>query len=679
MTVTLHVSIGPVQGFVAQARRTRDLWAGSFLLSYLAGHAMAAVRRGGDEGAGRITLPLVDGAEGVEPDPLLAWIEGRGEGNPPTIGSLPNVLRAAFDDADAAAAAGQRAVGAVAETWQRVAAAVWNKYVESAEHKGDGTGAIWRRQVGSFFEVYWAVGEAGGGNPLAARKSWRTHWRDGNGGATLPGEATVSSEAGEGGDKCVMIPELQELSGFVRSTQRQDQDHFWKAMRQRVSPLDLAEGERLSAVALVKRLYPVAAEQIEGVLGWKLAQRSWPSTSYVAAVPWIVRVAGAQPQRAARYPQAVDQVLGRGMFSESDSGIAAVKDLDDKAGVFPKLDGNCFHRGGVRRLATEYGRPEKAAELQKELEALSKLDGAEGKPLGLPPGYYAVLKMDGDSLGKLLDQSGLEPLQISEALARFTGQVPRIVTDHQGRAVFAGGDDVLALLPVEKAIDCAGVLERAYCEAWARTLRDARLGEMAVKPTISAGMVLADTTEPLRTVLAEADRLLDYVAKEGNGRSSLAVSVLKPSGRQAQWVTAWRRGDNEAADVLAGLRKQFAGGGEEEGDPDRAASRLVYRLRDELMRLADRPRWSPGDRLDPPNGSGIDPGEGEALVRLAVRALCLQSTGEEHRERGEILAEGLLHASRPARGDGLTAGDHSVMLDAALLARFLNNLPPEEA
>ena len=33
----LHISIGPVQKFVGQARRTRDLWAGSFLLSWMAG------------------------------------------------------------------------------------------------------------------------------------------------------------------------------------------------------------------------------------------------------------------------------------------------------------------------------------------------------------------------------------------------------------------------------------------------------------------------------------------------------------------------------------------------------------------------------------------------------------------------------------------------------------------
>ncbi|MCB1813240.1 MAG: hypothetical protein KDK04_16180, partial [Candidatus Competibacteraceae bacterium] len=37
-------TLGPVQGFVAQARRTRDFWAGSFILSWLSGVAMRAVQ-----------------------------------------------------------------------------------------------------------------------------------------------------------------------------------------------------------------------------------------------------------------------------------------------------------------------------------------------------------------------------------------------------------------------------------------------------------------------------------------------------------------------------------------------------------------------------------------------------------------------------------------------------------
>lgn len=40
-----HITLGPVQGFVSQARRTRDFWAGSFLLSWLAAVAIKSSRK----------------------------------------------------------------------------------------------------------------------------------------------------------------------------------------------------------------------------------------------------------------------------------------------------------------------------------------------------------------------------------------------------------------------------------------------------------------------------------------------------------------------------------------------------------------------------------------------------------------------------------------------------------
>ncbi|MBC7288750.1 MAG: type III-B CRISPR-associated protein Cas10/Cmr2, partial [Armatimonadetes bacterium] len=63
----VHVSFGPVQEFVAEARKTRDLWAGSYLLSYLAAHAIRAVI----ENRGRLVLPAVTNEAGEITDELL--------------------------------------------------------------------------------------------------------------------------------------------------------------------------------------------------------------------------------------------------------------------------------------------------------------------------------------------------------------------------------------------------------------------------------------------------------------------------------------------------------------------------------------------------------------------------------------------------------------------------------
>ena len=72
MTTRIDISIGPVQGFVAQSRRTRDLWGSSYLLSVLSAHAMCGAERAG----GRIISPI------VESDPLYEWIsERKGQAN----------------------------------------------------------------------------------------------------------------------------------------------------------------------------------------------------------------------------------------------------------------------------------------------------------------------------------------------------------------------------------------------------------------------------------------------------------------------------------------------------------------------------------------------------------------------------------------------------------------------
>jgi len=64
-----HLTLGPVQGFVAQARRSRDFWAGSFILSWLSGVAMSAVRTQG----GEIIFPKAD-------ENFLAWLGVTKEG-----------------------------------------------------------------------------------------------------------------------------------------------------------------------------------------------------------------------------------------------------------------------------------------------------------------------------------------------------------------------------------------------------------------------------------------------------------------------------------------------------------------------------------------------------------------------------------------------------------------------
>jgi CRISPR-associated protein Cmr2 len=64
----LAISVGPVQGFIAAARRTRDLWFGSHLLSEI---SKAAAKSVYDDG-GRLVFPAPEAPADLEPDsPLI--------------------------------------------------------------------------------------------------------------------------------------------------------------------------------------------------------------------------------------------------------------------------------------------------------------------------------------------------------------------------------------------------------------------------------------------------------------------------------------------------------------------------------------------------------------------------------------------------------------------------------
>ena len=155
---------------------------------------------------------------------------------------------------------------------------------------------------------------------------------------------------------------------------------------------------------------------------------------------------------------------------------------------------------------------------------------------------------------------------VSTALRAFTGSVPKVVERHGGVTVYAGGDDVLAMLPIPRALACAQALSDAYRSAFADAAANTAAKDGA---TLSAAAVFAHIRLPLNHVLVEAHRLLDDVAKDGNGRDSLAAAVLKPGGPYCQWATTWTRpgpgGAVRATDQLqataAQARREHGGAG----------------------------------------------------------------------------------------------------------------------
>lgn len=661
----LHFSLGPVQGFIGTARRTRDLWAGSFLLSWLSAVAMVEVRKKGE-----ILFPSTDD------DPLVGRLENRSK-EEPRIGTVPNRFKADVPKDFLP----QDCELAVRAAWQRLANAVWTEFLGNHPTRRHETREIWDRQVWNFWEISWVKGERdrNDGAWLEQRKTWR-----------------IDDRLEEGGDHCTLMGDWQEISGYVRARERAAQDTFWSNLRDckfwdndedknddkkkqqngKKLLLDIVEGERLCAIALIKRLFPRLTKQgRERVFGWDPCGKgggNWPSTGHIAAAHWIKRAHEVEKGACCTYARHVRATFDPIHFAEQATPISCLKVLRDAVDRLDRdwvgLDANFFDPNDLNnrramplldkktRQPIEQPSAKEHAQLRHvligEYKALiAKLCKAE-PDLGEPAGYFALLRMDGDDVGKLLDTLGAD--KVSPALARFSNDVPDLVNNNNGVLVYAGGDDVLALFPIEDALAAARELRGAYLKAWNQ---DQKAWNQDQPPTISAGLVFADHHEPFRAVVEESRRLLEDVAKDGNGRDSIACSVLKPSGRAVEWVSAWTAPD------CSFITEKVAAIAERMRSEPPFSNRFIYNLRTRYLDPIE-------DRFEE---LGLTADELDRVL-AAERAGSRELPRDADRDRERELVRTLRELTQPHPGkDGVRLVDTPVSLqpDGLVLARFL--------
>lgn len=496
----LEFTFGPVQGFIGSARRTRDVWLGSWLLSKLARAALEAV------------LALDPKPELQIPGSFPDGEAGTGD----NVAAVPNRFAVLVSSTRHGQEAGEAATRALKAAWAGCADRVWEQLLHGRPGVGDHTRAIWDRQIAASWQVQWAVesvGPAGrGGGLLAQVKHGRRH---------------AAEE--EPGFHCTLMPRFQELSGCVGLAGIPERDHFWANLRgslgSQIDTLDLAPGERLSAPAFVKRMLP----RVEP--GEAQENRAWPSVAFVAARPFFHALAGCDSAKcreaSAAMVSAAAVAGGRGWLHRSETHAAG--DLPSEVRSMACWDASVLHAGGVHRLLAESRKDqspepadaEVAADLARAVRGLRK--AAKDAGVDPPPPFFAVVVMDGDSLGQTL--AGMDrPSELSQKLLNFTAGVKAIAPDHHASLVYAGGDDVLALIPVASVLAFVSSVSEAYKR---------ELGTPGA--SISAGVHLVHLRTPLQVALREAHRLLDDEAKEACGRDAVAFGLTLGSGPAAQW------------------------------------------------------------------------------------------------------------------------------------------------
>jgi CRISPR-associated protein Cmr2 len=491
----LLVSLGPVQEFIAQARRTRDLWFGSHLLSEV---SRAAAREIAGRGA-TLIFPALD-----RDDPELMPCDGPMRGDAPPL-SIANKIVALLDVGD---------VGEVAKEARRAARdrlkGLWTnvaqKHPELIEPRARETA---EEQIDTLLEVFaaWA--------PCEDDKDYK--------------RALAEAEEALGGRKLchVFEPWQKQRGGILKSS--------LDGARESVLPWSTADRlpdnarssgafrryrigrrEQLDAVGLLKRaggepeqFVPLPSIALAAWMELAQKERGEKLTALVRACEQrgLTRVARKMPWVQA-FPFDAQIVLPERLpIYFADLGIGA--------GGAGKSEGD----SDARRFERQHIEP-----LRREFSE--------------PSPYVACLVADGDKMGEALNGlSAKGPTahrELSLCLSTFARTARSIVeTKHRGVLVYAGGDDVLAFVCLADALACA----RALRDTFDKAMGDAPLGPGQTRPTLSVGLGVGHVLTSLADLL-ELGREAEQMAKR-DGRNRLAIAVEKRAGSRLAWSGSW--------------------------------------------------------------------------------------------------------------------------------------------
>lgn len=191
-----------------------------------------------------------------------------------------------------------------------------------------------------------------------------------------------------------------------------------------------------------------------------------------------------------------------------------------------------------------------------------------------PSPYYGLLLADGDRMGEAIDTQTTpdKHRKISQALSQFASNVRNIVPKHKGSLVYAGGDDVLAFVPIHTILDCAFELNQNFKEE----LKDFSNKEN-ISPTLSVGIAIVHHLDPLSDSL-ELVRAAEKAAKNVKGKNALAVTVSKRSGVDLTVGGRWGEIDERLKNWIT-LHTN-----------DQIPDGVAYELRDLTITLGDAPK-----------------------------------------------------------------------------------------
>jgi len=505
----LIFQMGPVQEFIAQAKSTRDLWSGSYLISWLIASAIKAVT---DEvGPDSVLFPSLRGQPIYDAlhKAMFELIRFRGrEGKIESLWeriykadinegmrrlltpTIPNRF-CALVTADRAEELAQKAESSIHQALEEIAQICWEKIKDGKTEIDE---ERWREQIKLFPRITWQIMD----------------WQE---------SPELDENLKNLEEIAIRSRNEKPMSGFYWSAQyalsekahaarrnTRDFSQYLTDEHQDGSRKDILSGkeevigkEDLGALNLIKREFAFAF--LQPYLGFTEGQFSY----------------------AVRYDSTCDVSLKN---RESDNPYIAVIALDGD------------HMG--KWLSGELAPPllDQLAPNAREYIYSLFPEGKNEKAIRrhLSPSYQ---------------------LQFSEALSNFAlFLADRVVREFEGQLIYAGGDDVLTMLPASRALECAEALRACFrgvkIPKELRSSLNLHVDQAGFvncgsgypilvpgpRSDVSCGIAVGHCNYPLQALVRES-REAEKRAKNNYDREAFAVTLIKRSGETIYWGAKW--------------------------------------------------------------------------------------------------------------------------------------------
>lgn len=474
----IEISFGPVQDFIAAARRTSDLWAGSRLLS---------------ESVRAACIKLKDlNAELIYPD------ESRLKNNNQEQSNFSNIILAKISGGpEDAKSIIESAMRAGKEYVEKLGRDALEKFPQLRQD-------LFICQLEDSLEFYaaWSAFSVEGEYPVRYKAlkqalNQRKNTRD-----FLP------FYVGNSQNPCINDFEFLSLPKNSFDGLRETVLPEGKPDRRIVRGLRLSDGEQLDALGVLKR-----------TIG---KEKGFTPLTRLAAHDWLQKMTDEDIEILKK---CYEPLVGH----ELATRVKGNKGAYDK---FP-YDASLLYPERLEIAFKEAETCDYPVEAKQSLQELRKmLSGENGlwKTYSRPLPYAALLVADGDRMGKFVSgaQNSGHHKDLTKSLAGFADKAIDICRFNGescvgGQAIYAGGEDVMAMLPLSAVLD----VPRRLADEYADQIKEIweKIGEND-KPTLRVGVAIAHVQTPLGTIRQWADAAEKFAKGEaGTDRQGNALGL----------------------------------------------------------------------------------------------------------------------------------------------------------